>query len=176
MSDESSDNSKTVMVVAVLGIMLVLMCAIVPVGVGAMMYFRLQQSAAQAMAAQQRALAAEQEARLQAEVAKAEAARAMAEQFARSAATPPIPAEAAPAAAQGELTLEQRKSIYLAVKQLNDGLKALEEAAKDEPAVGELLNVMKSQREAALDQVSRGSGITRQKLDEIVAEGEREKW
>jgi hypothetical protein len=176
MPDDSSDNFKTLTVVIVLGVMVVLMCAIVPVGVGTMMYFRMQQSAEQAMVAQQRALVAEQEARMQAEVARAEAARAMAEQFAKSAAAPQVPVETAPAAAQGELTLEQRKTIYLAVKQLNDGLKALEEAAQDDPAVGEFLSALKSQREAALEQVSRGSGITRQKLDEIVAEGEREKW
>jgi hypothetical protein len=174
MSDDSSDNYKSLTVVIVLAVMLVLMCAIVPIGVGTMMYFRLEQSAQQAEAARRQALLGEQEARMQAELARAEAARALAERMANPAAIPALPAVSAPT--PGELTVEQRKTIYVALKQLNDGLAALEAAAKDDPAFGDLLTAMKSQREAALEQAAKGAGITRQKLDEIMAEGEREKW
>jgi hypothetical protein len=173
-----SNDSRSLVAVLVVCAMLLLVCVAVPLGVGAIFFVRLQaESQQQAVAIQQQALAIEQQALRQAEEARrqAELDRATMEKLMRPAAIPPL----APVAAPGEnskLTLEVRKSLYQQLKLVKDQLAAIEALGVDDPALKEVAAQSKAQFEAALDQIGTTAGITRKQLDEIMAEGEREKW
>ena len=165
-----SNDSRNVVAVLIVCAMLVLVCVAVPLGVGAMMFVRLQRTE-QGVAAQREALAAEQRARLQAEMARM--AAEMEAQRLQKAAAPP--AEPAPPLNR-ELTLQQRQTIYLQLKLVRDQLAALEALGTDDPTLKELAAQSKAQVDASLNQIGTAAGITRQQLDEIMAEGDREKW
>jgi hypothetical protein len=163
-----SDDSRSFVPVLIVCGMLGLVCLVVPLGIGGILFVRMQRTAEQAIVAQRDAMAAQQEA-----MAKLEAERLARQQ--QVAQPSPAPAPSAPPQTK-ELTLQERKTLYLQLKQARQVFAALDQAGIEDPALQDALNLGKSQFEASLDQIAAGAGLTRKQLDEIMAEGEREKW
>jgi hypothetical protein len=160
-----SDDSRSFVPVLIVCGMLGLVCLVVPLGIGGILFVRMQRTAEQAIVAQRDAMAAQQEA-----MAKLEAERLARQQQVAQ----PSPAPAPPQTK--ELTLQERKTLYLQLKQARQVFAALDQAGIEDPALQDALNLGKAQFEASLDQIAAGAGLTRKQLDEIMAEGEREKW
>lgn len=167
-----SNDSRSLVAVLVICGMVGLVCIALPVGVGALFYVQTQRSAEKELVAQRAALAAEQ-ARQQAELA-----RLVAEMKNREPAFPPVAPVVVPPALPKttEMTPELKKTIYKQLKLAGEQLAALEALGADDPALKEVVAQGKLQMDAALDQMGKSAGITRQQLDEIMAEGEREMW
>jgi hypothetical protein len=166
-----SNDSRNVVAVLIVCAMLVLAFIAVPVGVGALLFVRLQHTE-QAAAAQREALAAEQRARLQAEMARM-AAELESQRLQTAAASQPAAPLRPPSR---ELTLQERQTIYLQLKFLRDQLAGLDALGADDPTLKDLVVQGKAQVDASFNQIATAAGITRQQLDEIMAEGDREKW
>lgn len=174
-----SKNSSPIVVIVIICAALLLLCMAVPIGAGAIMYFRFQHEAqaaqAAAMAAERDALAAQQAAlAAQAEASRqaAEQMRLANEQMAKALAVPP---QLSPPGI-GELPLETRKLIYQQLKQAQSQLAELEKLATDDPALAEAFAAAKTQQPAILEQAMRAMNISREQLDAIMAEGDKEKW
>jgi hypothetical protein len=168
-----SNDSRSLAAVLVVCAMVGLACVVVPAGVGAIMYVRFQRIAEEAVA-ERDALAAEQ-ARMAAEMARLDADMQAQRQKVLENSRPVPPVVPAPPA-RNELTLDERKTIYLQLKLVRDQLAALEALSTDDPTLQELTAQGRAQVEASLNQVATAAGLTRKQLDEIMAEGEREKW
>ncbi len=170
-----SNDSRSLAAVLVICAMLGLAFIAIPIGVGAFFYLQSQRAAEQALVTQRAALATEQ-ARQQLEAARQQAdlARLVAEMKNRAGA--PTPAITPPTPKATELTPEVKKTIYQQLKLVKEQLAALEALGADDPALKEIAAQGKLQTAAALDQIADNTGITRQQLDEIMAQGEREKW
>jgi hypothetical protein len=183
MSIDSSD-SRSVVAVLVICALLLVTCIAIPTGVGAILFVRFQQATQAELAAQRDALAAEQQAMAQAEAARqaameqmrlqAEQMRLQAEQMTKSLQTPP--ADPPSTHSLGDLPLDSRKVIYQQLKLVDSQLAALEALAADDPALQDALNVAKSQKSAALDQLASTFKIDREQLDAIIAQGDKEMW
>lgn len=176
MSD--SKNSSPIVVIVIICAALLLLCMAVPIGAGAIMYFRFQHEAqaaqAAAMAAERDALAAQQAAlAAQAEASRqaAEQMRLANEQMAKALAVPPPGAPPT-----GELPLASRKLIYQQLKQATVSLAEMEKLAADDPALAEAFAAAKTQQPAILEQAMRAMNISREQLDAIMAEGDKEMW
>jgi hypothetical protein len=176
MSIDSSD-SRSVVAVLVICALLLVTCIAIPTGVGAILFVRFQQATQAELAAQRDALAAEQQAMAQAEAARQaamEQMRLQAEQMTKSLQTPPADPPSTPSLA--DLPLDSRKLIYQQLKLVDSQLAALEALAADDPALQDALNVAKSQKSAALDQLASTFKIDREQLDAIIAQGDKEMW
>jgi len=165
-----SNETRTMLVVLVVCGFLMCGCIVLPIGVGTMFFLTASRQAEMAQAQAQRALAAEQQARAQAEAAPV-AVPGM----------PPIPAPPVvnpttvlpPGLAPPNLAdVEQRKSLYAAFKDLRKAEDELKKVGTDDPTLGLIASAVKQQQEAVL----KSAGITREQIDEILAEGDKAGW
>ena len=176
-----SNETRTMFVVLAVCGFLMCGCIVLPIGVGAMFFLGVSRQAEMAQVQAQRALAAEQQARAQAELARAQA------QAAALIAVPEMPAIPAPPvvtpptilppglAAANLADIEQRKLLYAAFKELRkaeDELKKVNPADPEDPTFGIITAAVKQQQEALL----KGAGITREQIDQILAEGDKAGW
>jgi hypothetical protein len=178
MSIDSSD-SRSVVAVLVICALLLVTCIAIPTGVGAILFVRFQQATQAELAAQRDALAAEQAAlaaQTEASRQAAEQMRLQAEQMTKSVQTPQAMAAPPGAPSLADLPLDSRKLIYQQLKLVESQLAALEALAADDPALQDALNVAKSQKSAALDQLASTFKVDREQLDAIIAQGDKEMW
>jgi multidrug efflux pump subunit AcrA (membrane-fusion protein) len=175
-----SNETRTMFVVLAVCGFLMCGCIAVPIGVGAMFFLTASRQADMAQVQAQRALAAEQQARAQAELAKAQAQA----QAAAPIAVPGMPAIPAPLvetpptllppglAAPNLADIEQRKALYAALKELRKAEDELEKVNTEDATVGIIAAAVKQQQETLL----KGAGITRDEIDQILAEGDKAGW
>lgn len=199
-----SSESRTMIVVLVVCGMLALGCLGVPAAIGAFMYFRLERDAQQMRAEANRAVAETQQAvAVQQAMAAQEQARILKSQpglppiLAAPPALPPglvLPpgVEVAPPsipglpAVPGQISLadpQQRRLVYQALKaqrdlakQLQDSFAQLKDSGLDDPNITQALSQMQVEQDKALDRTCKLYGITRERLTEILAEGDKAGW
>jgi hypothetical protein len=199
-----SSETRTLLVVLVLCAFVALMCLIVPIGIGAVLFFRVQQQQVAVQAEFNQAVAAQE--RMQAEAAARHTE--MQQQIESQMGTiPPIgmppPGFGPPGMFPGEPPLptppppgfggappgvlpgasapneQQRRTIYRTVKslqQLEAQFAELSAAAPDDPAMQQAAAQIKTEKDNALRQLAAQYNITPAQLDEIVAEGEKAGW
>lgn len=176
-----SSETRTLLVVLAICAFVALMCLIVPLGIGAVLYFRVQQQQVAVQAEFNQALAEQQ--RMQADAARRQAE--MQQQIeAQLNAIPPIGlppglADEGPTPGGAALDEQQRRTIYFAVKQVKqlDALFAeVNAAVADDPNMQQAAAEMKRQKENALRQLAAQFNVTPAQLDEIAAEGDKAGW
>jgi hypothetical protein len=199
-----SSETRTLLVVLALCAFVALMCLIVPIGIGAVLFYRVQQQQVAVQAEFNQAVAQQQ--RMQEEAASRQA-RLQEKIETQMNGLPPIdiaPSDLGPGggppgfppppvftgeappgltdapAADPTLPSEaQRRTIYLAIKQLKqlDAVFAqLNSAAPDDPNMQAAAAQLKNEKEKALQQIAHQFNITPAQLDEIAAEGEKAGW
>jgi len=151
-------------------------CIVLPLGVGAMFFLTASRQAEMAQVQAQQAMAAEQQARAQAELARAQAAASITVPGMPPIPTPPVvtpPTILPPGLAAPNLAdIEQRKALYAAFKELRKAEDEFKKVNTDDPTVGLIAAAVKQQQETLL----KSAGITREQIDQILAEGDKAGW
>ena len=169
------DESRTMWVVLLVCGFVMCGCIVLPLGLGAAFFMGISRQQA-VLAEQSRAEAA----RVQAEMAKT---RAELEQLKPPA---PPPAAAPPSLPPGLGTVDvtdltQRKLIYQTLKTQREVAVQLEHtlaqlaSVSDDPALKQAPDIKKLEQQM-LDEIAKQWKVTRQQLDEIVAEGDKAGW
>jgi uncharacterized membrane protein len=189
-----SNETRTMMVVLVVCAFFVLGCIAIPVGVGAVLFFRLSRQAEVAQTEAMRAEAAVRQAmeRDQAEMARMQAEMKPIDPTAipgmPSLPVPPGPNLAPPVGIPPRLpgidinNVDQRKLIYQGLKVSRQVSQLLEQgliagaAGADDANLKQAIAEMKKAQDQQLEEVCKSYGITRKQLDEIVAQGDKEGW
>jgi hypothetical protein len=200
-----SSETRTLLVILALCAFVALMCLVVPIGIGAVLYLRVQQQQVAVQAEFNQAVAQQQRMQEEAESRQAKLQQKIESQmnglppidiapsgfgppggppgfpapFTPEPVTPGDTPAGLPAVARPLPDEAQRRSIYLAIKQLKQ-LEALfaefNAASADDPNMQAAAAQMKSQQEAALRQIATQFNITPAQLDEIKAEGDKAGW
>jgi hypothetical protein len=164
-----SNDTRTMLVVLVVCGFLMCGCIVLPIGVGAVFYLTASRQAQMAQAEVQRAVAAEQQARAQAEAARAQAQTMAPIAVPELTPIPAPPGIVSPTILPPGLTgqnlgdVEERKKLYAAFKQLRIKEEELK-ANSDDAALGILNALLQS------------TGVTREQIDQILAEGDKAGW
>jgi hypothetical protein len=157
------------LVVLVVGGLLMCGCIVVPLGLGAAFFMGISR---------QQAVLAEKS---RAEVAEVQ------DQFDQVAPPAVPPVASPPALPPGLGTVDatdpaQRKLIYRALKTQRELAQQVEQSlaqlatASDDPTIKQALDGMKLEQDKAIDEIAKQWKVTRQQLDEIVAEGDKAGW
>jgi len=164
-----SNETRTMFVVLAVCGFLMCGCIVLPLGVGAMFFLTASRQAEMAQVQAQQAMAAEQQAR-------AQAAASITVPGMPPIPTPPVvtpPTILPPGLAAPNLAdIEQRKALYAAFKELRKAEDEFKKVNTDDPTVGLIAAAVKQQQETLL----KSAGITREQIDQILAEGDKAGW